>query len=136
MGLLLTSNRSAADDGVQFGAHQDVTKPRAARGNAGAVHYGSELRTRELPAAFERFREQRIRLRKDRVVKPELTIVEPTQSIDPWCCEIEQPPNIGWKDKVPRRPKQVRSENCSVSESLSHCTVGRTVGALSHRPFR
>src|SRR2546423_8297350 len=126
MGLLLTFNRSAADDGVQLGAHQDVTGPRAARGNAGALQYGSEFRTRELPAAFEGFREQRICLRKDRVVKFELTVVEPTQSIDPWCCEIEQRPNIGGEEKKPPRAEQGGSFNCSLSPGVSQLHLRRT----------
>jgi len=96
--------------------------------------HGCELRTSELPAASEDFREQRIRLSKDRVVKSELTKVVGAQSIDPRRVSSSNH-RISAEGQSATSAAPRASGELFRSEGLIHCSVDGTVGALSTDHF-
>src|SRR4029079_15858970 len=106
--------RSAADDRVELGAHDEM-RQSVARGisNASALEGDAELRACQVLAAGQRLRDRVVAPPNDRWRELVDASVVRHRLVDARRGEREHPPNVGWRDEVPRRPEDVRSQNVS-----------------------
>jgi hypothetical protein len=134
--VLLALRRAAADDAVQLGVHQDVGKPEALGGDAGALDHRREFLAGELVPAAQGADQQRGSLLQHLLVQSQLPVVVGVQRVDARRGERQHPADLGGQNEVPGRPQDVGPEDGPVREGPVEVGVADAGGALADRPFR
>ena len=117
-GVLTAAPRTAADDGRQLGAHEQVRQALALGGDARLGGDLGHLGTCEGVAAAERRIERRGGAVPRRRVEPELLVAAPVSRRDPRRRRRQEPADVGREHEVPRGPQQVGAQDPAGRERL------------------
>ena len=136
VGKLFSAARSADDESVKFGVHDEVGKALAFDRYAPRAKHIAKLRSRQVAAACQRFRKQICRAFNDRSVE-----LEPALAVGKACPkagsgQVDQPPNVLRHHKMPGRAKDVRAQDGALVKQTVDVRVGGATCAQSKRPLR
>ncbi len=133
VGVLLGAHGAAADDGGEFGVHQQASDPLAGGGDPVSFECGPEL-TARLRSTRYGPGDHLVRSGQGSGVQAVVAIEAGAGGIDTRTGEGDEPPQIPGGDVVPGGTQDVGAQDGALVEGGVHRRAGRRPRPLRHRP--
>ncbi len=135
VGVLLAIEWAAADQGLEFGVHEDVGSALAGGGHTGGGECLEELRTGERTSVFQRFGEEFQVAREGVGIEFQPAGHVGIERVHARGGGLEQPADVGRGDEVPGGAEDVRAEDVAAIEGVVQGCAGGVFDAQPEAPF-
>ncbi len=135
VGVLFAAHRSAANEGIQLGVHQDAREALTARHYAGRREILRQLCPGPVMTAPQGSPQNGVRAFEDPLIQPQCSVVVRQRRTDTRRRQLLHPAEIRRCDEMPRRPHHVRAENSAEPIRLLHIGIDAAPGPLADRPL-
>src|SRR6185436_1856611 len=136
VGELLATTWTVANESVQLGVHDEPGQAfGAVCSNSRLRHAFSKLGARQMRPVSQNFGHHFLSCANYRRFHAKLAIVVAEGRFDPWAGQGKHPPDVGRRDVVPGRAKDVRAKNAAAVDLLFYRGVGGAAHPLAESPL-
>ncbi len=133
--VLLADPRTAADERVELGGHEEVRQPLPLDADAGGAEHAGGLGAGQPVPAAQRREEGAGAPPQRLIVQPELGVPARVPCADARRGRGQQPADVGRQHEVPRRPQHVRAQDRAGAEGALHLLVRSAGHARAQGPL-